>query len=98
MTVTQDEVKNIAGLAHLSFQSEELSRLVHSFQEILEYFNQLQAVPTADVDPMYHASFQAAADTPVREDEVTPAFSVGQALANAPDPADQRFRVPRVIE
>ena len=98
MTVTQDQVRKIAELAHLSFQSEELSRLVQSFQEILHYFNQLQAVPTADVAPMYHASFQAETETSVREDEVAEAFSAEQALANAPDPADRRFRVPRVIE
>lgn len=98
MSVSLDTVKNIAELAHLRFESKELGRLLGSFQEILEYFNQLQAVPTKGVEPTYHASVQTAAEMPVRKDELVSEFSVKQALANAPDPADQRFRVPRVIE
>ena len=34
----------------------------------------------------------------MRDDTETPCLSQADALANAPDPSDELFRVPRIIE
>ncbi len=98
MAVDIREVEKIADLARLKFKPEELERFVPQFQEILDYFVQLEAVPTESVRPMYHALLQDHPETPMREDEVQKSLRAEVAVANAPDSADEQFRVPRVID
>lgn len=98
MPISTDEAEKIARLAHLKFDPEELARFVPRFREILDYFTQLEQVSVDEVEPMYHALFGREPGTPQRKDEVRPSLPTGEALANAPDPADGHFRVPRVIE
>ena len=98
MPIGTREVEKIADLAHLKFDPQELERFVDQFQEILEYFAQLEEVPTEDVEPTYQALEQEDLATPTREDEVQSCFPVETALANAPDSSEDHFRVPPVIE
>ena len=98
MSVSVEEVEKIAELSKLAFAPPELDRFVLQFQAILRYFAQLEGVSTEGVEPRYHALQQEQPETPMREDVAKPSFSPEVALANAPDPADQHFRVPRVIE
>ena len=96
MAITIKEVETISKLANLTFTPQELERFTHQFQEILNYVAQLETVSTENIQPTCHAL--AIPQTPMREDEVRPSLAVDEALANAPDPADNHFRVPRVIE
>ena len=98
MIVTTKEVKKIAELAHLEFSSEELKPFIEHFEEILEYFRQLEAVSTDGVEPMNYALQQSEPVTPMREDVIGRSFSPERAVREAPDAVDQQFRVPRVIE
>ena len=98
MPISTREVEKIADLANLQFDPQELERFVDQFQQILESFAQLEAVPTEDVSSTYQALEQEKLVTPTREDEVKPCFPVGTALANAPDSCEDHFRVPSVIE
>lgn len=98
MAISTEEVEKIAGLSHLKFSPEELQRFVHQFQEILEYFAQLEAVSTEEVQPTYHALEEEQLATPTRQDEVKPSLPARKALANAPDSCEDYFRVPAVIE
>ncbi len=97
MAISTEEVEKIADLSHLRFTPQELQLFVDQFQKILDYCAQLEALPTDDVKPTYHALDQERA-TPLREDQVKTSFSSKQALANAPDSSDEYFRVPAVIE
>lgn len=96
--ITIEEVEKIAALAHLTFTRDELERFAQQFQQILDYVAQLEKVPTEDVAPTYHAVAGESDATPLREDQVGTSFPLEQALSNAPDPAQDHFRVPRVIE
>ncbi len=49
MPIGTREVEKIAELAHLKFDREELERFVGHFQQILEYFTQLETVSTEAV-------------------------------------------------
>lgn len=98
MPLSTREVEKIADLANLKFAPGELERFVQQFQKILDYFAQLDAVSTDDIEPTYHALEQDHLETPMRKDERRPSFAVAAALANAPDSSEDHFRVPAVIE
>jgi len=92
------EVEEIAELAHLKFDSQELERFVGHFQQILEYFTQLERVSTENVESAQQAVEGGKLATPTREDEVKPSLPVATALENAPDSSEDHFQVPPVIE
>ncbi len=103
MPIGTREVEKIAELAHLKFDPQELDRFVGHFQQILEYFTQLEtvsteAVSTENVQPAHQAVEGKKLATPTREDEVRPSLPVATALDNAPESSEDHFQVPPVIE
>ncbi len=97
MKISQDEVRKIATLAHLEFDDRELEEFSAQFQQILNYFEQLQQVKTSGVDPLTHP-LEEEPGTPLREDVRRPSLSNEEALAEAPKKSDGQFQVPRVID
>jgi len=95
MSVTRDEVRQIAALARLRFSDEEADDLARDLSRILDYVDQLQQLDTSDVPPMEHPLDLRNVG---RDDLVRERISREDALASAPDAHDQFFRVPRVIE
>ncbi len=95
MKITRGEVKNVARLARLALADEELDRLTGEMDAILGYVEQLNALDTDDIIPMAHA---VPLENAFRADEVTASLGTDKALANAPDPSDGCFGVPKVIE
>jgi aspartyl-tRNA(Asn)/glutamyl-tRNA(Gln) amidotransferase subunit C len=61
---------------------------------ILDYVEALQALDTDDVPPTTSA---VPLDNVMRADEVRPSLPVEDALANAPDHADDSFRVKPIL-
>ncbi len=103
MPIGTREVEKIAELAHLKFDPQELERFVGHFQQILEYFAQLEtvsteAVSTENVESAHQAVEGEKLATPTREDEVKPSLPVATALDNAPESSEDHFQVPPVIE
>ena len=98
MSVSRDEVERIAALAKLRYSPNEMERFVQQFQQILDYFGQLERAPIAGVAPTYQAVSEACPATPTRMDEVKPSLGPSAAVANAPQAGGNQFRVPRVIE
>ena len=96
MAVSIDEVKKIAALSKLRYEAAELDTFVAHFQEILDYFAQLNSVSTDAVAPTYHAL--EVSGTPYRADETHESLPRAAAVANAPEESDCQFRVPKVIE
>jgi aspartyl-tRNA(Asn)/glutamyl-tRNA(Gln) amidotransferase subunit C len=95
MGLTPEEVEHVALLARLRLTEEEQERFTTQLNSILEHFEQLQQIDTADVAPMSHA---VPMSNVLRDDEPAPSLSVEEALQNAPDRDRGCFRVPRVIE
>ncbi len=103
MPIDTREVEKIAELAHLKFDPQELERFVGHFQQILEYFTQLEtastgAVTTENVQHALQAVEGKNRATPMRADEVRPSLPVATALENAPESSEDHFQVPPVIE
>jgi aspartyl-tRNA(Asn)/glutamyl-tRNA(Gln) amidotransferase subunit C len=91
--VSAETVDHIAGLAHLSLTEEERNTFARQLEAILDYAESIQALDIADVPPMSHPH----ADGSLRGDERQPSLDAKTVLAEAPDPAERLFRVPRVI-
>jgi aspartyl-tRNA(Asn)/glutamyl-tRNA(Gln) amidotransferase subunit C len=85
----------VARLARLALGAEEKERLRSQLDEILGYVEQLRRVDTTGVEPTAHVLPLV---NVMRDDEVRPSYPLDAMLANAPDPHDEQFRVPRIME
>jgi aspartyl-tRNA(Asn)/glutamyl-tRNA(Gln) amidotransferase subunit C len=88
------EVEEIAKLARLALSDEEKRMFQDQLSAILDYVEALQALDTDDVPPTTSA---VPLDNVMRADEVRPSLPVEDALANAPDHADDSFRVKPIL-
>jgi aspartyl-tRNA(Asn)/glutamyl-tRNA(Gln) amidotransferase subunit C len=95
MSVTREDVRQIASLARLRVLPEYEEQLAEDLSRILDYVQLLQELDTDDVPPMAHAG---AMDNVVREDVVEERLSRGAALHSSRDTDGTFFRVPKVIE
>ena len=92
---TRDDVAHVAELAHLALSEEELARLGRELNRILDHFAELEELNTDDVEPMSHALPMV---NVFRDDEKQESLPIEAILQNAPDRADEFFRVPRIVE
>ncbi len=97
MKITEDEVRYVAALANLSLTEDEVCKLQHDLDGILELMDQLNAVDVEGVEPMAQVLFAGEAD-PLREDVPIPPLGNEAALANAAQSGAGYFKVPKVIE
>ena len=95
MKLTREDVLYIAQLARLGLTDADVERLREQLSNILENFEILRQVDTADVPPTAQS---IALQNVVREDEVTPSLTQSQVLANAPQKEGDFFRVRAVLE
>jgi aspartyl-tRNA(Asn)/glutamyl-tRNA(Gln) amidotransferase subunit C len=82
------DVEHVARLARLALTDEERERF-------LEHAATVAEVAAEHVPPTYRP---VASSNVFREDEVLPGLSPEEALANAPQVEEGRFRVPPILE
>ena len=97
--LTRKEVEEIALLARLHLEADELDRMQSELGAILEHFGAIAAVDTTNVPPMTHAVTQAAGtpDVSLRADEPQPSLPVEDALRGAPKRDGDLIVVPAII-
>ena len=93
--ISRDDVEHVARLARLALSAAEAERMREQLSGILDYIDTLRALDTAGVEPTSHA---VPLVNVMRDDETRPCLPPDVVLANAPDPSDAFFRVPRIIE
>ena len=93
--VSREVVEHVAMLARLALSEEEIQRLQKELGRILEHADRLQAI---DVEGVEGTSHVIPMTNVFREDEVGESLEPGEVVANAPDAADDFFRVPRIVE
>ena len=93
--VTPDVIKQVALLARLRLEGQELTQLAAQLDDILQYVQQLQSVPTDQVEPTSHV---LPLSNVLRKDE--PLASLPQETVLALAPAHHRpfVKVPKIIE
>jgi aspartyl-tRNA(Asn)/glutamyl-tRNA(Gln) amidotransferase subunit C len=90
-----DEVEHVARLARLALTDAEKARMRTQLDVILGYVTKLAQVDTSGVEPTSHVLPLV---NVMREDEVRPSYPADAMLANAPEPAGELFRVPKILE
>ncbi len=93
--VTPDIVRQVALLARLRLEGDALSKTAAQLDEILQYVQQLQAVPTDHVEPTSHV---LPLSNVLRKDELRSSLSQDAVLALAPAQQRPFVKVPKIIE
>lgn len=94
MKITKEEVEQVARLARLELQPEEVGRITTELDEILGYVAKLDELNTDGVVATTHSQDVANA---FREDEVRDSLPREKAIANGPCENGESFVVPRII-
>jgi aspartyl-tRNA(Asn)/glutamyl-tRNA(Gln) amidotransferase subunit C len=95
MALDRRTVDHVARLARLALSEEERERMQAELTQILDHAAKIQALDLDGVEPTSHA---LPLSNVMRPDELTPSLSQEEALANAPEVEDGRFKVPRILE
>lgn len=95
MSFSAEQVRSVAKLARLELQAEEESQFATQLGHILDYFERLSQLDTAQVAPT--ANMVGERDG-MRDDQVTNPAGDSVLWSNAPALEDQQFRVPKIIE
>ena len=93
--VTPDLIKQVAALARLRLEGEALTQFSGQLDEILQYVQNLQAVPTDHVEPTSHV---LPLSNVLREDTPRPCLGQDAVAAMAPAAHPPFVKVPKVIE
>ena len=98
MALTEKDVRYVADLAHLELTEEEVKKFLPQLDSILDYMQKLNELDTTHVEPMAQVTYPAAENLALRADAPRKTFAPAEALANAPEPGAECFKVPQVIE
>jgi len=93
--VTEDIVKNVAVLAQLELDPQEMNRLMAGMPRILDLAEQMQSIDTKGVEPV---SNPLDATQQLRRDEVTEKNQRELYQSIAPATEDGLYLVPKVVE
>ena len=98
MPIKESDIEKVAQLAHLELAPEDLKIFGPQITEIVSYVEQLNELDTANVEPAIGGlTLEGEATNSARNDELAPSLGQQTALAEAPDPAEGHFRVPKVL-
>jgi aspartyl-tRNA(Asn)/glutamyl-tRNA(Gln) amidotransferase subunit C len=95
MALTMQEVEHIAKLARLELTAEQQELYREQLSTILDYIAKLRTLDTTDVPPTAGGGLT---QMPLRPDEVRPSLPTEVLLANAPETAENQFKIPPVFE
>ena len=111
MKVTEQDVAYVADLANLELTEDERRSMLRDLNSILDYVDRLNELDTSNVPPMAQVSDRYGVDEAKQGSErfayasredvlegLRKSLPHNAALANAPDPDENYFRVPKVIE
>ena len=95
MQVTREELLHIAKLADLELDDKEIDNYLANLEEILNFANIVNNAPVEGLDITIGAN---EAKNVFRKDEVEIFKDIESLLQNAPDKAQNMFRIPKVID
>ena len=95
VSLSKDQVQQIAVLARLKLADDEFAETVDKLSRIVDFVDQLSQADTSDVVPMAHPLDVAQR---LRPDEVTEPDERDRVQENAPATQDGLYLVPKVIE
>jgi aspartyl-tRNA(Asn)/glutamyl-tRNA(Gln) amidotransferase subunit C len=93
--ISRAEVAHLARLSRLAVTDEELDLFAGQLDVILQAVARVGEVTAADIPPTSHS---VPLTNVLRDDVEQPCLTQAEALSGAPDTAESRFRVPRILE
>lgn len=94
-TLDQAQVRNVAKLARLELTDQEVEQFSVELSAIIGYIEKMNELNTDDVEPLAHC---LPVHNVFRVDEPKQSLDVEKALQNAPQRADDYFKVPKVLD
>jgi aspartyl-tRNA(Asn)/glutamyl-tRNA(Gln) amidotransferase subunit C len=95
MKLSYEQVRHIAWLARLGLSEEEVEKFSLQLSNILENFEILNQVDTANVPPATHT---IPLQNVFRKDDVAKSYSQAEILSNAPKQEGNCFKVQAILE
>jgi aspartyl-tRNA(Asn)/glutamyl-tRNA(Gln) amidotransferase subunit C len=95
MKLSYEQVRHIAWLARLGLSEEEVEKFSIQLSNILENFEILKQVDTANVPPATHT---IPLQNVLRKDDVAESYSQAEILLNAPKQEENCFKVQAILE
>ena len=89
------DIKRISYLAKLKLPSEKEEFYSNSLKDIIKWVDNLKKVETNKIEPLHNVTEKTVS---IRNDEVSKSNSVDDVLSNAPERAQNFFKVPKVVE
>ena len=80
MSLTEQDVRYVAELAHLELTPEEIRKFLPQLDSILQYMQKLNALDTSQVEPMAQVTYPAAENPSLRSDQTQKGFAQDEAL------------------
>jgi aspartyl-tRNA(Asn)/glutamyl-tRNA(Gln) amidotransferase subunit C len=93
--ISRDEVAHLARLSRLAVTDDELDRFAGQLDVILQSVARVGEVAADDIPPTSHS---VPLTNVYRDDVVQPSLTQAEVLSGAPDQAEGRFRVPRILD
>ena len=91
--ITKEDVEHIGWLARIEISEKETVGYMDKLNSVLEYFGQLDELPTEDVAPTYHV---AEIYNVFREDVGMESMPQEIVLANTENKQDGYFKSPKI--
>jgi len=95
MKLSYEQVRHIAWLARLGLSDMEVETFSLQLSNILENFEILKQVNTANVPPATHT---IPLESIFRKDEVAESYSQAEILSNAPRQEENCFKVQAILD
>ena len=95
MKLSYEQVTHIGWLARLGLSEEEVEKFSLQLSNILENFEILKDVDTADVPPATHT---IPLQNVIRKDDVADSYPQAEILLNAPKQEGDCFKVQAILE
>lgn len=94
MSLTAEDVKNIAYLARLDIHNNDVADYTGNLSKIIDFIDQLESASTDEIEPMAHPLNMVQR---LRDDQVTATDQRERLQKLAPQTAEGLYLVPRVI-
>ncbi|GHD38776.1 Asp-tRNA(Asn)/Glu-tRNA(Gln) amidotransferase subunit GatC [Mycetocola manganoxydans] len=92
--ISEEQVAHLANLARIALTPQEISSLTTELDQIVDSIAKVQQVATPDVPATSHPVPLA---NVFRPDVVGETLTIEEALKNAPEQADNRFKVSAIL-
>ena len=89
------DIKRISYLAKLKLPQEKEEFYANSLKDIIKWVDNLKQIDTNEVKPLHNVTN---ATELIRNDEINKYNSVEEVLSNAPERAQNFFKVPKVVD